>query len=131
MLWIWFCPVSTKELLLKIAVPKRWTKSLKSTCEVVSFYYVCKLYNWNSLRTILSQAFLNDFAKTTCDFPLYGIVKNVIICFVEAFWYFFHCQFTTLPPLFLSSFWNGFFLVKLPVVVSVNAYLKVPARKLK
>ena len=43
MLWIWSCPVSTKELFLKIAVPKRQTKSLKSNCEVVSFYYICKL----------------------------------------------------------------------------------------
>ena len=30
MLWIWSCPVSPKELLLKIAVPKRQTKSLMS-----------------------------------------------------------------------------------------------------
>ena len=35
MLWIWSCPVSTKELFLKIVVPKRQTKSLKSNCEVV------------------------------------------------------------------------------------------------
>ena len=84
MLWIWSCPVSTKELFLKIAVPKRQTKFLKSTCEVVSFYYICKLYTLNLLRTIFSQAFLKDFAKITCDFPLYGIVKNLIIYFAEA-----------------------------------------------
>ena len=37
MLWMWSCPVSTKELFLKIAVLKRQKKSLKSTFEVVSF----------------------------------------------------------------------------------------------
>ena len=47
MLWIWFCPVTTKELFLKIAAPKRQAKSLKTTCEVVSFYYIYKLYTWN------------------------------------------------------------------------------------
>ena len=82
MLWIWSCPVITKELLLKIAVPKRQTKSLKGNCEVVSFYYICKLYSWKLLRTIFSQAFLKDFAKAFlkdfADFPLYGIVKNLL-----------------------------------------------------
>ena len=38
MLSIWFCPVTTKELFIKIAAPKRQAKSLKFTCEVVSFY---------------------------------------------------------------------------------------------
>ena len=83
MLWIWSCHVSTKELLFKIAVPKWQTKSLKSNCEAVSFYYICKLYTWNLLQTIFSQAFLKDFAKAFlkgfADFPLYGIVKNLII----------------------------------------------------
>ena len=83
MLWIWSCQVSTKELLFKIAVPKWQTKFLKSNCEVVSFYYICKLYNWNALQTIFSQAFLKDFAKVFlngfADFLLYGIVKNLII----------------------------------------------------
>ena len=41
---IWFYHVSTKVLFLKIAVPKKQAKSLKSTCEVVSFCYICKLY---------------------------------------------------------------------------------------
>ena len=112
MLWIWFCPISTRELLLKIAVPKRQTKSMKSNCKVVSFYYVCKLYTWNWLRTNFSQALHKDFAKAFlkdfADFPLYGIVKNLIIYFEEAFWYFSHYQFTTLLP-FLSKFWISFF----------------------
>ena len=48
MLWILFCPVITKELFLEIAAPKRQAKSLKTTCDdVVSFFYICKLYNWN------------------------------------------------------------------------------------
>ena len=55
------CPATTKELFL---APKRHTKSLKTTCEVVSFYYICNLYTWNLLKTILSQAFRKGFAKT-------------------------------------------------------------------
>ena len=93
MLWIWSCPTSTKELFLKVAIPKRRTKSLKIICEVVSFYYICKLYTWNLLRTIFSQAFLKDFAKITCDFPLHGIGKNLINYFAEALQYFSHYQF--------------------------------------
>ena len=53
--------------------------SLKSNCEVVSFYYIRKLYTWNLLQKIFSQVFLNNFAiaflKDFADFPLYGIVK--------------------------------------------------------
>ena len=85
MLWIWFCPVTTKELFLKIAAPKRQAKSLKTTCEVVSFYYICKLYTWNLWKTILSQAFLKGFAKIACDVKLYGTVRNLIIYFAETF----------------------------------------------
>ena len=39
--------VTAKELLVKRAAPKRQVKSLKIACEVVSFYYICKLYTWN------------------------------------------------------------------------------------
>ena len=90
MLWIWTCPVITKELFLKIAVPKRQTKCLKTTCEVVSFCYIYKLYTWNLLKTILSQAFLKGFAKIASDVPLYGIVKYLIIYSAEVFQCFFH-----------------------------------------
>ena len=85
MLWIWFCPVTTKEFFLKIAAPKRQAKSLKTTCEVVSFYYICKLYTWNLWKTILSQPFLKGFAKIACNFKLYGTVRNLIIYFAETF----------------------------------------------
>ena len=83
MQWIWFCTVTTKELLLKIAAPKRQANSLKTTCEVVSFYYIFKLYTWNLWKTILSQAFLKGFAKIACDVKLYGTVRNLIIYFAE------------------------------------------------
>ena len=96
MLWIWSCPVTTKELFLKIAAPKKQAKSLKTTCEVVCFYYICKLYTRNLLRTILSQAFLNGFAKITCDVNLFGTVKNLIIYFAQTFRCFSHDQFITL-----------------------------------
>ena len=108
MLWIWFCPTSTKELFLKISIPKRRTKSLKIICEVVSFYYICKLYIWNLLRTIFSQAFLKDFAKITSDFPLYRIVKNLVIYFAEISRYFSHYQFTTLLPFSYHVFGAAF-----------------------
>ena len=50
-----FLPIGTKELFYKTTVPKRQVNSLKSTCQVVSFYYICKLCTWNLLKTILSQ----------------------------------------------------------------------------
>ena len=103
---IWSCPVSTKELFLKIAVTKRQTKSLKSNCEVVGFYYICKLYTWHLLGIIFLQAFFEDvakgFLKDFADFPLYGIVKNLIIYFAEAFRYFSYYQFTTLFPFLIK-----------------------------
>ena len=77
--------VTAKELLLKIAVPKRQVKSLKITCQVVSFYYICKLYTWNLWKLILSQAFLKGFAKISCNVKLCGTVKNLIIYFAETF----------------------------------------------
>ena len=40
---------------------------MKTTCEVISFYYICKLYTWNLWKAILSQAFLKGFAKIACD----------------------------------------------------------------
>ena len=71
MLWIWFCTVTTKELFIKIAALKRQVNALKTTCEVVSIYYIFKLYTWNLGKTILSQAFLKDFAEIACDVKLY------------------------------------------------------------
>ena len=63
MLWIWFCPVTKKELFFKIAAPKRHAKSLKTTCEVVNFYYICKLYTWNLSKSILSKPVLKGLLK--------------------------------------------------------------------
>ena len=67
----------------------------------------------------------------TCDFPLYGIVKYLIIYFAEAFRYFFNYQFTTLLPFSYQSFEAAFFYENLPVVVSANKCLKVTSKKLK
>ena len=58
---------------------------MKTNCEVVSFYYICKLYTWNLSKTILSQAFLKGFAKNACDGKLYGTLRNLIIYFAETF----------------------------------------------
>ena len=134
MLWIWSCPVSTKELFLKIAVTKRQTKSLKSNCELVSFYSVSKLYTWNLLETSFPQAFLKDSAKAFLkdfpDFLLCGIVKNLIIYFTESFWYFSHYRFATIL-LFYHNFISASFKKYLPVVVSASTCLKVTPKNLK
>ena len=51
------------------------------------------MYTWNLLKTIFSQEFIKDFAKAFLedfgDFPLHGIVKNLIIYLAEAFLIFF------------------------------------------
>ena len=85
MLWVWLFPVTTKKLFFKITAPKRQVNFLKTTCEVVSLYYICKLYNWNLWKAILSQAFLKGFARIPCDVKLYGTVRNLIIYFAETF----------------------------------------------
>ena len=126
MLWIWSCPVSTKELFLKIAVPKRQTKSLKSNCEVVSFYFICKLYTWN-YKKICSQAFLEYFGKVLfndfTDFPLYGIVKNLRIYFAQTFLLPILFLIINLPmfSLFYHNFRSTFFKEHPPVIASSNS----------
>ena len=128
MLWIWSYPVSTKKLFLKIAVPKRQTKSLKSN------YYIFKLYRWNLLRTIFSQVFLKDFAKAFlkdfADFPLYGIVKNLISTSQKLFDIFLSIN-LQLFSLFYQNFGSALFKEHLPVVVSANTCLKLTPKKLK
>ena len=128
MLWIWFSPVTTKKLLFKITAPKRQVKSLKTTCEVVSFYYICKLYTWNLWKTILSQAFLKGFAKIACDVKLYGTVRNLIIYFAETFQCLLMITISYIYysfPFFSSpNVWGAFFQGNLPVIVSANTYLK-------
>ena len=69
------------------------------------------------------------FAKITCDFPLYGIVKDLIIYFAKAFRYFSHYQFTTLHPFFYHVYGAVFFWEHLPVVVLANTCLKVTPNK--
>ena len=61
------------------------------------------------LKTTFSQAFLKDFAKIICDFPLYEIVKNLIIYLADAFRYYSHYQFTTLLPFSYHVFRAAFF----------------------
>ena len=78
-----------------VAVLKRQTKLLNTNCEFVSFYYICNLHTLNLLKTILSQAFPERFAKIAYDI---SISKNLIIYFAEAFRYFSHYQFITLLP---------------------------------
>ena len=56
-------PCKPKELFPKVAVPKRQKKSLKTTCELVTFYYICKLYTWNFLKIIFSPGFFRILIK--------------------------------------------------------------------
>ena len=56
-----------------------------------------------------SEAFLKEFAKITCGFPLYGIVKNLKIYSAEAFRYFSHHQLATLLPSSCQIFEAAFF----------------------
>ena len=108
MLWICFYSVTTKELFLKIAATKRMEKSLKTTSEAVSFYYISKLYTWNLLKTILSEAFLKGFAKIACDVNLYRRVRNIIIYFAKTFRCFFSWSIYYSSPFFLSNLWAAF-----------------------
>ena len=135
MLWIWSSPVSTKELFIKITVPKRQIKSLKRNYEVVTFYYICKLHTWNLLYTIFSQAFLNDFAeaflKDFTDFPLiWNSRKSNNLRSQKLFDIF---LIINLPLFFLfnRNFGSAFFKDHLPVVVSTNTCLKVTPKNLK
>ena len=134
MLWIKSCPVSTKELFLKIAVSKRETKALKSNCEVVRFYYICKLYTWNLLETIFTQAFLKDFAKhflkRFCWFPFIWNSKKFDNLLRRSFLIFFSLSIYHSSPFFYPNFGSAFF-IHLPVVVSANMWLKVTPKNLK
>ena len=112
-----FCSVTAKELFLKIVAPKRQAKSLKTTCELVSFYYICNLYTWN-LWKIISKAFFKGFAKFASNVKLYGTVRNLIIYFAETF----QCllmisilyKFITIFLFFLLQMLSSFFLGKPP-----------------
>ena len=64
MLWIWFYPVSKKELLLKLAAPKKLAKSLKTICEKLRFFAGCRT---EILFTCVSQG----FSKTRIAPPMY------------------------------------------------------------
>ena len=116
MLWIWFCPVTTKELFLKIAAPKRQAKSLKATCKVVSFYYICKLYTWNIWKQF-SQAFLKGFAKIACDVKLWNSKKsNNLLCrnfsmFINNYYF---INLLLFSFFFFSKCLSSFFLGKSP-----------------
>ena len=47
MLWIWSYPLSKKEFFVKLAVPKKQAKSLKTICDKLCFYCICRLWSWN------------------------------------------------------------------------------------
>ena len=57
MLWIWCYPLSKKEFFLKLAVPKKLGKSLKTICKKLRFYCICRLRRSNFIKKTLSLVF--------------------------------------------------------------------------
>ena len=62
MLWIWSYSVTRKELLLKLAVPKKQTKSLKTMCDKLIAFAGCR--DEILLKITLSQNIFRGFSKT-------------------------------------------------------------------
>ena len=50
MLRTWSYPKRKDELFLKLAVPKKQAKSLKTICEELHFYCICRLHGWNFIK---------------------------------------------------------------------------------
>ena len=63
MLWI------GSVLSLKLAVPKKLAKSLKTICDKLRFYCICRLWGSHSIKKRLSLVFLIGFAKLA--YPLH------------------------------------------------------------
>ena len=87
MLWIWSYPLNIKEFFIKLVVPKKLAKSLKTICKELHFYCICRLWGAGFIKknsfTIVSQGccktcvplilhrnfFIKDFFnKRTCGF---------------------------------------------------------------
>ena len=85
MLWIWSYPVSKKELLLKLGVPEKQAKSLKTKL-LLHFQaeILFKIYPFTSI----SREFSSAYKLFVC-----GVVKNLII---QAFVNFYHHQYITI-----------------------------------
>ena len=60
---------------------------------------------------LFSQLFLKGFDKIVCDVPFYGVVKNLIIYFTEAFRCFSHYQFIILLACCYEMFGAAFQLI--------------------
>ena len=62
MLWIWSYPVSKNELFLKLAVPKKQAKPLKTIWKKLRFHCICRAEILLKKLT-LSQEHLKGLAK--------------------------------------------------------------------
>ena len=64
----WPYPLSKKEFFLKLGVPKKLAKSLKTICEELRFYCICRLLVSNIKKTF-SLVFPKGFGKPV--YPLH------------------------------------------------------------
>ena len=62
MQWIWSYSLTRKELFLKLAVPKKQTKSLKAICDKLIAFAGCR--DEILLKITLSQNIFRGFSKT-------------------------------------------------------------------
>ena len=66
MLWIWSYPLSKKAFFLKLVVPKKLAKHLKTICDKLRFYCIFTLCcGLKLIKKPLSLEFPKGFAKLT------------------------------------------------------------------
>ena len=107
-LWIWSYPLTKKEFFLKLAVPKKLAKSLKTIWKELHFYCICSsLKNWNFLKhnsfTSISQGFTKTRIPPHC---MWNSKKPNN----RRFWIFLSSSIYYSSPFMFSNFMSTFFL---------------------
>ena len=70
MLCMWSYPLRKKEFFLKLAVPKNLAKSLKTNCEKLHFYCICKLWVSNFIKKNPFTSISEELCKTCVTLTL-------------------------------------------------------------